>query len=67
MIKYFKEMRELKKARLTYQVLILNKINNFVNSITDITDIASKLKDVDSKDLVSELVKVIKANEVSEE
>lgn len=67
MIKYFKEMRELKKARLTYQVLILNKINNFVNSITDITDIASKLKDVDPEDLVSELVKVIKANEVSEE
>jgi hypothetical protein len=57
LFKHLKEMSELKKMKLEYEVIVLGKIFEFVNGGSDILDLANKLKDVDQKDIVSELVK----------
>ena len=69
MLKYFKEMRELKKMKLQYEVLLLGKLYGFTKLFddgSDILELANKMKDVDQKDIISELVKQIKSNEKSE-
>ena len=69
MFKYFKEMRELKKMKLQYEVLLLGKLYSFTKLFdggSDILELANKMKDVDQKDIISELVKQIKSNEKSE-
>lgn len=72
MIKYFKylkEMRELKKTALELKVVLLGKVYDVVQMFeggTDILELANKMKDVDQKDIVAELIKNIKPDEKSE-
>lgn len=69
MFKYFKEMRELKKMKLQYQVILLGKLYEVVQMFeggTDILELAQKMKNVDEKELVSEIVKNLKTNEKNE-
>lgn len=72
MFKYFKELkevRELKKMALQYQVLLLGKIYEFssvLDSGQDILELANKLKNVDEKELVNELVKAATENKQGE-
>ena len=69
MFKYMKEMRELKKMKLQYQVILLGKLYEVVQMFeggTDILELAQKMKNVDEKELVSEIVKNLKTNEKSE-
>jgi len=64
-----KEMRELKKMKLQYQVILLGKLYEVVQMFeggTDILELAQKMKNVDEKELVSEIVKNLKTNEKSE-
>lgn len=63
MFKYFKEMRELKKMKRQYEVIILGKVLEFINGTSDILEAANKVKNVDSKDIVSEIVKFVKDKE----
>ena len=71
MIKYFKylkEMRELKKTALELKVVLLGKVYDVVQMFeggTDILELANKMKDVDQKDIIEELVRNI-TNEKSE-
>jgi hypothetical protein len=69
MFKKFREMRELKKTALQYQVLLLGKVYNFVEGLPDIIELAKRFKDMDmtelQKNIATELVKYIKANEDS--
>lgn len=65
MFEYFK----LKKTKLSLEVLLLGKLYDVVQMFEgggDILELANKLKDVDEKDLLSELVKTIKPTEKSE-
>lgn len=72
MFKYFKELkeiRELKKMALQYQVLLLGKVYEFssvLDSGKDVLELANKLKGVDEKELVNELVKAAKENKQGE-
>ena len=62
-------MRELKKMKLQYQVILLGKLYEVVQMFeggTDILELAQKMKNVDEKELVSEIVKNLKTNEKSE-
>jgi hypothetical protein len=67
MFKYFKEMRDLKKMKRQYEVIILGKILEFINGSSDILEMANKLKNVDQKDIVSEIVKFTKDKETEPE
>jgi hypothetical protein len=67
MFKYFKEMRELKKMERQYKVIILGKVLEFLNGSSDILEMANKIKNVDSKDVVSEIVKFAKDKESKSE
>ena len=69
MFKYWKEMRELKRTELQLKVILLGKLYDVVKMFeggADIIELANKMKDVDQKDIVSELVKNIKPNEKAE-
>lgn len=69
MFKYWKEMRELKRTERQLKVVLLGKIYDVVQMFeggTDILELANKMKDVDQKDLIEELVNAIKTNEKSE-
>ena len=69
MFKHRKKMRELKKMKLQYQVILLGKLYEVVQMFeggTDILELAQKMKNVDEKELVSEIVKNLKTNEKSE-
>ena len=62
MFKYFKEMRELKKTKLSLEVVLLGKLYDVVQMFeggTDILELANKMKDVDQKDIIEELVRNI--------
>ena len=62
-------MRELKKMKLQYQVILLGKLYEVVQMFeggTDILELAQKMKNVDEKELISEIVKNLKTNEKSE-
>lgn len=62
MFKYFKEMRELKRTERQLKVVLLGKLYDVVQMFeggTDIMELANKLKDVDEKDIIEELVKNI--------
>lgn len=67
MFKYFKEMRELKKTQLQYNVLLLGKFYSLVEGFPDIVELAKRAKDLDvnevQKLIVSELVNYMKSNE----
>jgi len=63
MFTYFKEMRELKRTERQLKVLLLSKLYDFVNGSSDVLEMANKLKDVDQKQVVEELVKYMKTNE----
>jgi hypothetical protein len=67
MFKYFKEMRDLKKMKRQYEVIILGKVLEFINGSSDILEMANKVKNVDSKDVVSEIVKFAKDKESKSE
>jgi hypothetical protein len=67
MFKYFKEMRDLKKMKRQYEVIILGKVLEFINGTSDILEVANKVKNVDSNDIVSELVKFAKDKETKSE
>jgi len=69
MFKYFKEMRELKKTKLSLEVVLLGKVYDVVQMFdngTDIMELANKIKDVKQEDIVAELVNAIKTNEKAE-
>lgn len=69
MFNYFKEMRELKRTERQLKVVLLGKLYDLVQMFeggADILELANKLKDVDEKDLLSELVKAIKPTEKAE-
>ena len=60
MFKYFREMRELKRTERQLKVVLLGKLYDVVQMFeggTDILELANKMKDVDQKDLVNELIK----------
>lgn len=62
MFKYWKEMRELKKTKLSLEVVLLGKLYDVVQMFeggTDILELANKMKDVDQKDIIEELVRNI--------
>jgi hypothetical protein len=62
MFKYWKEMRELKRTERQLKVVLLGKLYDVVQMFeggTDILELANKLKDVDEKDIIEELVKNI--------
>jgi len=66
MFKYWKEMRELKRTERQIKVVLLGKLYDVVQMFeggTDILELANKMKDVDQKDIVAELVKNIKPDE----
>lgn len=67
MFKYFREMRELKKAKLQGEVIILNTICKAIDGMPDIITLAKKVKDMDmvevQKEIVSVLVDYMKVNE----
>jgi hypothetical protein len=73
MFKHIKEMKELKKAKLIQEVLLLDKITKFVDFIENgfngnvdasiILDLAEKMKDVLPEEYISEIVKNIKSTE----
>lgn len=66
-------MKELKKAKLIQEVLLLDKITKFVDFIENgfngnvdasiILDLAEKMKDVLPEEYISEIVKNIKSTE----
>lgn len=60
LFKHYNELRELKKMKVEYEVILLGKIFEFINGGSDIIDLATKLKDIDQKDIVNELVNHIK-------
>lgn len=67
MFKYFKEMRELKKNKLNYEVFILGEISRLLiefkdanENKTNIVELADKLKNVSEKDILEALVKDVK-------
>jgi len=69
MFKYFREMRELKKMKLQYEVLLLGKLYGFTKLFddgSDILELTNKMKDVDQKDIVNELIKNVTNKEKSE-
>jgi len=58
MFEYFK----LKKTKLSLEVLLLGKLYDVVQMFeggTDILELANKMKDVDQKDIIEELVRNI--------
>jgi len=58
MFEYFK----LKKTKLSLEVLLLSKLYDVVKMFeggSDILELANKMKDVDQKDIIEELVKNI--------
>jgi GTP cyclohydrolase III len=60
MFKYWKEMRELKRTERQLKVVLLGKLYDVVQMFeggTDILELANKMKDVDQKDIIEELVK----------
>jgi hypothetical protein len=59
MFNYFK----LKKQKLLLETLLLGKLYSLVEVIPDLAELATKLKDIDQKEVVSELVKYMKTNE----
>ena len=62
MFKYWKEMRELKRTELQLRVVLLGKLYEVVQMFEcggDILELANKMKDVDQKDIIEELVKNI--------
>jgi phosphopentomutase len=64
-----KEVKELKKMKLQYQVLLLGKVYDVVQLFdggVDILELAEKMKNVDEKDLVDALVKNVTNKEKSE-
>jgi hypothetical protein len=64
-----KEMRELKMTKLSLEVILLGKLYDVVQMFeggTDILELAKKMKDVDQKDIVSEIVKNVTAKEKAE-
>jgi hypothetical protein len=63
MFKYFKEMRELKRTERQLKVVLLGKLYDFVSGGSDILELATKMKDIDQKDLVSEIVKNVTSKE----
>lgn len=66
MFKYFKEMRELKRTERQLKVVLLGKLYDVVQMFeggTDILELANKMKDVDQKDIIAELIKNIKPDE----
>lgn len=67
MFKYFKEMRELKRTERQLKVVLLGKLYDVVQMFeggTDILELANKMKDVDQKDIVAELIKNITKEKV---
>lgn len=77
MFKYFKLKKtklkldvnniQLDETKLQLEILLLNKINNFVDKFSelaensqDIIEVANKLKDVDKNDAVKDIVNIIK-------
>jgi hypothetical protein len=80
MFKYFKENRENKRDILLYQAFLLRTLSEIVldykqsqakvkeSGITeeDAMNILKNLKDVNQKDIVSEIVKSIKTSEKAE-
>ena len=67
MFKTFREMRELKKASLRLQYLLLSKVYDFVEGFPDILELAKRAKSLDTNELqkliTTELVKYIKKDE----
>ena len=67
MFKYFKEMRELKRAKLQFQAVLMGKLVGIVDSLPDIVEIAKKAKDMDMTDfqelIAEELVKYVKTKD----
>lgn len=66
MFKYFKEMRELKKDKLQYEVFLLGEVCKLVMELkkfnenkVDILNVVEKLKDVEPKDIAGKLAEVI--------
>mgnify|MGYP000858020656 CR=1 FL=1 len=60
MFKYWKEMRELKRTERQLKVVLLGKLYDVVQMFeggSDILELANKMKDVDQKDIIEELVK----------
>ena len=57
---------ELKRTERQLKVVLLGKLYDVVQMFeggTDILELANKMKDVDQKDIIEELVKNIKSNE----
>lgn len=69
MIKYFKEMMELKKTKAQIEVALMGKFYNLVEGFPDIVELGKKAKDMNidevQKMIVSELVGYIKSKEVA--
>jgi len=67
MFKYFKEMRELKRAKLQFQTALMGNLFSFVDGLPDIIDIAKKAKDLNINEIQNliavELVKYVKGKE----
>lgn len=63
MFKYFKEMRELKLAKLRGEVIILTTICKLIDGYPDLVEVAKKLSNVDQLDVAKELINHMKANE----
>lgn len=69
MFKYWKEMRELKRTERQLKVILLGKLYSLTQLFeggSDILELATKLKGVDEKEIVSKLAEAIKSKEKSE-
>jgi hypothetical protein len=71
MFKYFREMHELKKQKLTIETALISQLYGFVDGLPDIVALAKRAKELDATELqkliVEELVSYVKDKENKDE